>query len=206
MIEKTHIGNFGQLGQMMLHGLEEIIGLSGVKAVLDQVRLHRFIDSSGKEKAFLELMDFAEIQSALEAVYGLRGGQGTAFRAGRVSFYRILQEHGDEMGLNDPEFRFSPALYKISNGLRALAEKFTDLFQGCIHICEDENAWIWQFDCEPSSFMYQMVTSCNPFMLGVLQEFTQWVTGGKQYLLYPVQCDSAHADTTRIRIEKQAIV
>ena len=206
MIEKTDIGNFGQLGQMMLHGLEEIIGLPGVNAVLDQVRLHRITDPSRKEEAFLELIDFAEIQSALEAVYGFRGGQGTALRAGRVSFYCILQQQDDGMGLNNPEFRFHPALYKINNGLRVLAEKFTELFQGCIYIYEDENAWIWQADCEPSSTLSRMVTTCNPFMLGVLQEFTQWATGGKHYMLYPVSCDSADVDTVQIRIEKHAIV
>ena len=195
----------GQLGQILLDGLEEIIGLSGVNAVLDQARLYRLIVSSKKEVLDIGLADFVEIQSALEALYGIRGGQGTALRAGRVSFHFILREHGDEMGLNDRTFRFHPTLHKITDGLRALAEKFSELCSGNILISEDETAWIWQIDCECSSPKSQLINTCNPFILGVLQEFTQWVAGGKHYLLDQVKDNNLGEEIYQIRIEKQAI-
>jgi len=205
MIERTQRRSSGQLGQILLDGLEEIIGIAGVTAVLDQARLFRLMKPSKKEVTHLELADFAEIQAALEALYGERGGQGTAFQAGRVSFHSILRDWGDEMGLNDPEFRLHSTVCKIEDGLRALAEKFSELFSGHVHVSEDETAWIWQVECESAATKSLWMRSCNPFISGVLQEFTQWVAGGKHYLLHSVVCDDLGEDSGRIRIEKKAI-
>jgi len=205
MIERTQMRSSGQLGQILLNGLEEIIGKAGVNAVLDQARLFRLMKPSQKEVPHLELADFAEIQAALEALYGERGGQGTAFQAGRVSFHSILRDWGDEMGLYDPEFRLHSTVCKIEDGLRALAEKFSELFSGQVYVSEDETAWIWQVECESASINAQLMRSCDPFISGVLQEFTQWVAGGKHYLLHSVVRDDPGEESGCIRIEKQAI-
>ncbi len=206
MTEKVQMCSSGQLGQILLDGLEEIIGLSGVNAVLDQARLYRLMGPSRTEfPKDIRLDNFIEMQSALEALYGVRGGQGTALRAGRVSFHCILREHGDEMGLNAPEFRFRPTAYKISMGLATLAEKFSGFCSENIRVFEDETAWIWEAVCQSPSSTSQLMTTCNHFILGMLQEFTQWAAGGKHYMLNQVRCGNLSEQSSQIRIEKRAM-
>lgn len=205
MMQRKQISHSGLLGQILLDGLEEIIGENGVTAVLDQARLHRALQFSKKETLNHEPIDVVEIQAALEALYGERGGQGTVMQAGRVSFHNILRDYGDDMGLNNPEFRLHSTVHKIKDGLRILAEKFTEFFPGQILISEDETAWIWQVCCDPARTNPSLLKSCGVFISGILQEFTQWVAGGKHYLLDQVISDGVEEEIGRIRIEKQAI-
>jgi len=71
-----------KFGHLMLEGAREIIGQAGVNAVVNRAQLLYAEDPINCGNT----AGVGHIQSALEELYGQRGGQGVALRAGRSGF------------------------------------------------------------------------------------------------------------------------
>jgi len=115
-----------RLGRILLIAMEEVIGRNGVNAVLNQAKLRSRINSYPKntlDKNF-RFEEISQIQAALEASYGIRGGRGLALRTGRACFKHILHEFGPEMGFSDLAFRLMPLDEKIRKTAEVLAEMY----------------------------------------------------------------------------------
>ncbi len=68
-----------QFGHLMLEGAREIIGQAGVNAVVNRAQI---LYADGPITGG-NTTSVGHIQSALEELYGQRGGQGVALRSGR---------------------------------------------------------------------------------------------------------------------------
>ena len=86
------------------------------------------------------------IQSALEELYGQRGGQGVALRAGRSGFNHLLRAEGKEMGLTETNYRMLPYQTRIYMGLQLLAQKLSAMIARPVQVEEHEAHWLWRME------------------------------------------------------------
>ncbi len=197
-----------RLGQIMLEGMEEIIGRSGVRAVLNTEQLSRFY-LGGKEKVGTDkdvpFSELSTIQSTLEEVYGKRGGRGVTLRSGRASFKYILRIYGASLGLTDLNYRLLPAPVRLKTGLAALARLFSDLEGGPVEIEQTETSWIWQSQKCPFCWQRKSNEPVCTFTVGLLQEFLAWNSGGKVFHVEEVECRAEGKPACVFRIDAQPL-
>ena len=197
-----------RLGQIMLEGVEEIIGRLGVRAVLNTEQLSGFY-RGGKEPVgtdnATQFSELSAIQSALEEVYGKRGGRGITLRAGRASFKYILRMYGASLGLTDLNYRLLPAPVRLKTGLESLARLFSDLEGGQVEIEQTETAWIWQSQKCPFCWQRKLNEPACMFTIGLLQEFLAWNSGGKVFHVEEVECRAKGKPACLFRIDAQPL-
>ncbi len=196
------------LGQIVLDGVEEIIGRSGVHAVLNTDLMARFYQQENEMGAKAERLparELSAIQSSLEEMYGKRGGRGVALRAGRVSFKYILRYFGTVLGLTDLNYRLLPAPVRLRTGLEALVKLFSDLEGGPVEVEQAETAWLWRSKACP--FCWQRTTSepACAFTVGMLQEFMSWNSGGKVFHVEETECRAKGKPACVFRIETKPL-
>ena len=77
-----------KMGRIIFMGMEEVIGISGVDAVLQLASLEKFIQNYPPARAdrTFAFETVSLLQSTLEQAYGQRGGRGLALRVGRATF------------------------------------------------------------------------------------------------------------------------
>jgi len=83
-----------QIGKIMLDGVRDIIGQAGVNAISS-------LTTTPLNREKISLSELSVLEGVLEALYGKRGGQGIALRAGRASSSMIFRKFGQRMGLNN---------------------------------------------------------------------------------------------------------
>jgi len=88
-------------------GLSEIIGLTGMAAVLNLVRMTPISFSEEQIKRG-NGSSFYPLETALASIYGNQVSAGIALRAGRVSFKYFLSAFGSQLGFSDIDFRLLP--------------------------------------------------------------------------------------------------
>jgi len=194
-----------QIGKIMLDGVHDIIGQSGVNDIsrLNKTSLTPEITPANREKvAFSEL---STLQGILETMYGRRGGQGIALRAGRASSSMIIRKFGQRMGLNNLDFRLLPTQTRIKTGLEALAKTVSDLCCEPFIATEDGEAWKWQVQLCPVCWQRQSEKPECYFIVGLLQEFVSTITGGRIYNIVESECVATGAESCTFRIDKQAM-
>lgn len=187
-----------QIGLLMLEGAREIIGQAGVNAVLNRAQALCAKDAKtlpGKASA-------DAIQRALEDLYGQRGGQGVALRSGRASFGHLLRVDGKEMGLMELNYRMLPSKARIFMGLQLLAKKISELTGNLVQVDEENEAWLWSMDVDPQSNTAAVNRNNCHFIIGFLQEYLLWASGGKFHHVQEVQCAGEQTQACLIRLEK----
>ncbi len=197
-----------RLGQIVLEGVEEIIGRSGVQAVLNGDEMARFyqpesavaVQGNGSPAP-----EVSAIQSSLEEIYGQRGGRGISLRAGRAAFKYLLRSYGAALGLTGLNYRLLPAPVRLKTGLEALVRLFSDLEGGPVAVEQAQTAWLWRSEACP--FCRQRTTSepACPFTVGLLQEFLAWNSGGKVYHVEETECRASGKAACLFRIDMQPL-
>ncbi len=196
------------LSQIVLEGVEEIIGRSGVQAVFNTGMMARFyppeseIAAQGKGSPAPEV---TAIQLSLEEMYGKRGGRGVALRAGRASLKYLLRTYGASLGLTDLNYRLLPAPARLRTGLEALVRLFSDLEGGPVEVEQAETAWLWRSAACPFCWQRRTTEPACTFTVGILQEFLSWISGGKVYHVEETECRGISKPACVFRIDKQPL-
>ena len=170
-----------RLGRILLIAMEEVIGRNGVNAVLNQAKLRNRINSYPKnnlDKNF-RFEEVSQIQVALEASYGIRGGRGLALRTGRACFKHILHEFGPEMGFSDLAFRLLPLDEKIRTTAEVFAELFNQYSDQQVVVTEAGNRYLWTINRCPFCWHRRAEDPVCLQAVGLLQEALYWVSSGK---------------------------
>ncbi len=208
MAEEPGYHRSSRLGQIVFEGVEEIIGRSGVRDLLNTGPLARFYREERNSAENVDLSPASEvsaIQSALEETYGQRGGRGIALRAGRASFKYILRQYGASLGLTGLDYRLQPAPARLKTGLETLVRLFSDLERGPVEIEQVEAAWIWRSAACPYCWQRKTSEPACTFAVGLLQEFLAWNSGGKVFNVEETECRAEGKAACAFRIDIQPL-
>jgi predicted hydrocarbon binding protein len=193
-----------RLGRILFIAMEEMIGRNGVNAVLNQAKLRNRINSYPKntlDKNF-RFEEVSQIQVALEASYGIRGGRGLALRTGRAGFKHILHEFGQELEFSDLAFRLLPVEDKIRMTAEALAKLYNQYSDQQVVVTENANRYLWTINRCPYCWNRRMDDAVCLQPVGLLQEALYWVSSGKFYNIEEVDCIAKGDKACTIVIDK----
>lgn len=179
-----------KMGRIMLLAMEEIIGVKGVENVL---RFSSIEDLSGKNLSSTPDRTFpfetvSALQSALEKIYGPRGGRGIAMRVGRSTFRYGLKEYGSLLGLSETAFRLLPLPTKLRTGARVFADLFNKHTDQKVRLEEKEGKLYWHIERCPLCWERQVDEPACQLAVGLLQESLYWLSGGKVFNVEEVAC------------------
>jgi len=179
-----------RLGRIMLLALEEVMGKSGLNALLNLSSLSYLIDNypSNDDDKTVSFETISQLQHALEQAYGPHGGRGLALRAGRVFFSNGLRTYGPELGLNDITFRLQPPDLKLIDVLNSLTDFFDQYTDQQVVLEETEQSILWHIERCPWCWGRKEFEPACHFAVGMLQEALYWVSGGKFYNVMEETC------------------
>lgn len=188
--EKSGLYYPNKIGRIYLMAMEEVMGTNGIKAVLNLAKTPELIGNYPPNNLAREFdfSDFGAIGSAIEEMYGPRGGRGLALRAGRASFAQGLSEFGSVIGASELAFKVIPLGTKVKVGLKAMAETFTKFSDQTSDVEESDDYFIYTIRQCPVCWGR---TSEKPICygaVGILQEGLRWVSGGKDFKVEEIQC------------------
>lgn len=199
-----------ELSQVLLAGMQEIVGQSGVMAALNTVSLTGSKDEAltcfEPEGGNLTFEGIVSLFKAMEQLYGIRGGHGVVLRSGKAAFKYLLRRFGVQMRLSELEYRLLPAPQRLKAGLVALGEILSFHCNTPVQVAENESAWIWRMDQCPWCLGRQSEESgvCY-FITGLLQEYFSWVSGGRYYEVREAECQAASGLACVFQISKQPL-
>jgi predicted hydrocarbon binding protein len=191
MIEAAPPNYFpNRLGRLMLLAFEEIIGRSGLNAMLNLSSLSHLIVNCppDDEKKAVSFETISQLQHALEQEYGPHGGHGLAVRAGRVFFSSGLRTYGPKLGLNETDFRLQPPGLKLLDVLDAITEFFNQNTDQQVILEQSEQSFLWRIERCPWCWEREEYEPVCHFVVGMLQEALYWVSGGKYYNVVEETC------------------
>ena len=188
-------------------GMEEVIGMSGVDAVLRLASLEKFIKNyppARAERAF-SFETVSLLQSTLEQVYGPRGGRGLALRVGRATFKYGLKEYGSLLGLTEMAFRLLSLPTKLHTGTKAFAELFNKHTDQKVVVEEKDNKIFWHIERCPLCWERKADEPICHLAVGLLQEALYWVSGGKNFSVQETSCVACGNEVCTIVIDKRPL-
>jgi predicted hydrocarbon binding protein len=179
-----------RMGKIVLLAMEEILGRSGVNAVLNSSHLTEYINNFPPYNQDLNVpfQHISSLQIGLENVYGPRAGRGIAMRVGRACLKYGLREFGPEIGLTDIAFRLLPLPTKIKAGSEAFAALFNNFTDQKVRLEKDEKFIYWKIERCPLCWERHADGPCCQLAVGLLQEALYWVSGGKNFEVEEEKC------------------
>lgn len=202
----THSRYFfpNRLGRIVLLAFEEIMGKSGLNAVLNLSSLSYLIDNyppnDNQRTVSFETLSF--LLRSLDQGYGQHGGRGLALRAGRIFFSNGLRTYGPKLGLNDTTFRLQPPELKLMSVLHALADFFNQNSDQKVVLDASERNLLWKIERCPWCWGQHGFEPVCHFAVGMLQEALYWVSGGKFYNMVEETCIAQGDSTCLIVIDR----
>ena len=193
-----------KMGRLILQGMEEVMGTSGVNTVLHLGSLNSIIENyptTSSERTF-SFETVSALQASLEKVYGPRGGRGVALRVGRSSFRYGLKEYGSMLGLTEMAFRLLPLPTKLRTGARVFADLFNKHSDQNVRVDESENKIYWIIEHCPLCWERTADEAICHLAVGVLQEALYWLSGGKVFSVEETACVARGDETCTIVIDQ----
>jgi predicted hydrocarbon binding protein len=193
-----------KMGRLILQGMEEVMGTSGVNTVLHLGSLDSIIENyptTSSERTF-SFETVSALQASLEKVYGPRGGRGVALRVGRSSFRYGLKEYGSMLGLTEMAFRLLPLPTKLHTGARVFADLFNKHSDQKVRVDESENKIYWIIEHCPLCWERKADEAICHLAVGVLQEALYWLSGGKVFSVEETACVARGDETCTIVIDQ----
>lgn len=208
MAKKSGLYYPNKIGRIYLMAMEEVMGLNGIKAVLNLAKIPELIGNYPPNNLAREFdfSDFGAIGNAIEEMYGPRGGRGLALRAGRASFAQGLSEFGSVVGASELAFKVIPMSTKVKVGLKAMAETFSKFSDQKTNVIEADEYFIytiyrcpvcWGRSTEGRTICYGAV--------GILQEGLRWASGGRDFKVEELECHAAGHDNCVFHIHKEPL-
>ena len=128
-----------------------------------------------------------------------------ALQTGRAAFNYGIRDYGGELGLLQLDFRLLPPVSKVRVGLQRLASFLDSTCALEIHQEENQNQLFWVVDSCPMCFERQADAAVCHLLVGFIQEYLYWASGGKYYNVLETECIASGAQACKISIDKQAI-
>ncbi len=192
-----------KFGLLVIDALRDVMGQNGIDAILRLSKLDEMVDNyppNDLEKAF----DFAALSSimiSLDELYGMRGGQGLASRAGKALFADGLKDFGAVAGVGDLALRMLPLRAKVKVGLPAFAAIFNRITDQKVEVLEDGNDFLWIITVCPVCWgRGQSNKPVCHLAGGLLEESLRWVSGGAEFGVVEELCHAQGDNHCQFRI------
>lgn len=182
------------------------IVLEGAREVIDREEIFALIGMAGvpvPEQGVKWTEDqFLAFIEAMEKRHGSLGARGIALRIGRASFQGFVRTFGTEDGFEEQEYRLLPVRKRARAGLEKIAAIFQCACKMKIAVDTEPDAWIWTI-AECSQCSKPLIESTvSHFMLGLLQQYLGWISGGKVFQVEETACQAGGAPNCVIRIAR----
>jgi len=195
------------MARVVILAMEEIMGKNGLNAILNMAKLPHLIDnypSDTLEKRY-DFAEFTALNTALEEMYGPRGGRGLALRAGRASFARGLQGFGALVGASDLAFKVLPLSTKLKMGIPMMAAVFNQVSDQVVRVEEKGDHFLYHIDRCPVCWERKTDKPVCFIAMGVIQEGARWVSGGREFRVDEISCIAMGDSSCTFMIYKEPI-
>jgi predicted hydrocarbon binding protein len=197
-----------KFGLIAIKSLEDVMGKNGLNAILNLADISHYVDNyppDDLEKGF-DFSELSAIGTALEDMYGPRGGRGLALRAGRATFSDALRNFGALAGVADLAFVVLPLDAKLRIGLNAFAKMFVQLTDQETRVEEQANEFIWTILKCPCCWGRRNEEKPVCYVAaGLLLESLKWVSGGNEFRVTESKCMAVGDDVCEFVIPKEPI-
>lgn len=163
------------------------------------------VQAGGGYSEIRDLQDVSNLLNGLEDTYGPTGAHGLTQRFGKAVFRVGLKELGGQAGFRSIEYRILPSPRRVAVGLQALARMVSASMGGTITVSEDDAHWYLRADdCQECR---ERVTAgpCCFAMVGLIQEFAAWASGGRYYRVTETECRASGAAACVFQIDKKPL-
>jgi predicted hydrocarbon binding protein len=192
-----------KMGRIIFLGMEEVIGKSGVDAILrlasQDAPIEHPLARADRTFAFETV---SLLLGSLEQAYGPRGGRGLALRIGRASFKYGLKEYGSMLGITELAFRLLPLPKKLTLGARIFADLFNKHSDQKVRVEDAEDRILWHIEKCPLCWGRRADESICHLAVGVLQEALYWLSGGKVFNVEETACVARGDALCTITVDK----
>lgn len=196
-----------KMGNIILRGMEEVIGKGGMDAVLQLGALGELTEKLAPEsdEQTISFETVSQLQQTLEQLYGPRGGRGLALRAGRACFKYGLKEYGSMLGLTEMAFRLLPLSTKLHTGARTFADLFNKQTDQRVKVEETETTIYWHIERCPLCWERISDEPVCHLAAGLLQEALYWLSSGKVFSVEETACHARGDQRCTITILKMPL-
>lgn len=191
-----------KMGKAMLAGMRETIGDNKLDVVLELLSL---IDSTQdymhlEQDRVLSFEKISLLQNAFEQTYGPYGGRGMMRRAGRESFTYGLKESNFSQRFIRIILKILPLNLRLLIGVRAFTYLFNKYTDQKMRVEKKEKIILCHIDRCP--FCCERTTDmpiCQ-FWVGLLAEFTCWLSYGRDFKVEEIACIACGDKTCTIAV------
>lgn len=207
-IQKSGLAYPNKFGVILLRALEDVMGRNGLNAILNLAGLSHYIDHpmpDNLEKGF-DFAEVAAVNTALEEMYGPRGGRGLSLRVGRALFADGLRNFGALAGVGDLAFKVLPLQAKLRIGIPAVAKIFSQISDQHSTVEEKENEFLYVIHkCSECTGRRGQDKPICFIATGILQESLKWVSGGNEFRVNESRCISVGDSVCEYVIQKEPL-
>lgn len=196
-----------KMGRIVLMAMEEVMGRTGVNAVLNLARLQQRIGEyppNNFDKGFT-FDEMGQLLQALDEMYGPRGGRGLARRAGQACFKLGIIDFGPILSIADLTFRVVPLGTRLRVGFEILAQTLNKYSDTSLRLGEDKEYYHLVADRCGICWGRSSGSPCCHLAVGVLEEGLYWVSGGRSFYIEETTCVAAGGSTCTFLIGKHPL-
>ncbi len=207
-IEESGLYYPNKFGMIIIKALEDVMGRNGLNAILNLAGLSKYAENYPPDN-LTKGFDFSELSAlgtALEDMYGPRGGRGLALRAGRATFSDALKDFGALAGAGDLAFKVLPLQAKLRIGLPAMAKIFSQISDQHSTVEEKEAEYVYTIHKCPVCWGRTGLDKPVCFIAtGLLQEGLKWISGGSEFRVNESRCHAMGDDVCEFIIQKEPL-
>jgi bacteriochlorophyll 4-vinyl reductase len=195
------------IAKIYLEAIEEIMGMNGLKALLNLAGMQHLIGNfpPGNLAKEFDFADFAHLNEAMEMMYGPRGGRALSLRAGRKAFDQGLKNFGAMVGVADRAFRLLPLKLRMKIGLGAMAKAFSTTSDQISYVEEHEDHFLYVIERCPVCWGRRADSPICHAAMGIILEGLNWGTGGLRFKVAEVSCIARGEPACNFTISKEPI-
>lgn len=182
----------------------EVMGERGLKVVLRQVGMERYVDELPPNdlEQGVSTTEYAALNQAVEEFYG-RAGKGMLKRIGRASFRYGVEEQTALMGVAGAALKLMPQKTRIKFILTQTAKSLMDVNnETYIEVQETPEGFIFaDFTCGVCCGRKAEHPICHLY-IGSISEAVKWATG-HDYEVREIECRATGAEACRFLVAER---
>jgi len=183
----------------------EVMGERGLKVVLRQVGLERYVDELPPDnlEQGVSTVEYAALNRAVEEFYG-RAGKGMLRRIGRASFRYGIEKQAILMGVAGTALKFASQKARVKFIITQMAKSLMDVNdETYIEVQETpEGLVLTDFTCGVCCCRKAERPICHLYV-GSISEAVKWATG-RDYEVREIECRAMGTEACRFLVVENA--